>query len=109
METQLIIAYLLLQRPIYQPIMSVNDTCAAKCDQNDLFLLARLEAYCRSGCDVQAHPVSGRAIKFQAAIDLKEVIVATDLYWPITRIFDQNRCRFASVIGDNLAFVQQIF
>src|SRR5258708_12234928 len=91
--------------------MPINYACATQSDQADLFLLAWLKAHGSSGGNVQAHTVGGLAIESKGRINLKEVVVATDLDRAIPGMLDEQSDGCAPNVGLDVtgSLIKQIF
>src|SRR5258708_40326083 len=91
--------------------MPIDAAPAAKGDQADLFLFARLKTNGSPGGNIQAHPIRVLALEYQRGIRLKEVIVAPDLNGTITCVLDKQPRGSAPSVGLNVTngLVEQIF
>lgn len=89
--------------------MPIYHTCTAEGHQLHFFFVTGFEAYSRPSWDVQAHSISGLALKEQGRVNFKEMIMTTNLHWPITTILDDYFRGLAANIGFDCAFFEKIF
>lgn len=68
----------------------MHDTGTAQRHQFNLTLLARFEAHCSSGGDIETIASCLLAIELQCRVNLREVIMGTDLNWSVSVIFNDN-------------------
>src|ERR1700730_12941720 len=89
---------------------------SAKLGQSDFFGLARSEAHCGSGGNIEVHAEAFFPVEIESLVGFKEVIVAADLNGTITGVHDFERCLAStgveldvSVIGNDLSRNHLVF
>lgn len=98
-----------LQRAHNVSAETVHRAGSGQRHQLHLALLARFEAHCGAGGDIQA--IAGRllAIELQRRVDLGEVVMRADLNRPVAVIFNDNAAGGAADVNRYLAGFYLIF
>jgi len=99
----------LIKRTIDQSVMPKHSPRATEVYQRYFFRFSGLKAHGGAGRNVQSHPSRRLPIEHESAINLKKVIVAADLNWPITRVFHQNGCDATSGVRFDLSRFDEVF
>src|SRR5215207_6109064 len=62
--------------------------CSAEAGKRDLFFFARLETNCGAGRNIKVHTERFGSAELKRPIDFEEVIVTSNLDWPVAGILD---------------------